>query len=277
MKTFSEIRESAKDPCWKGYQMVGMKKKGNKEVPNCVPKESSEVDEKLKVSYKDTGSYSVVFRNKNGKVESEVRADSKEKAEKQAKIRNKKVKPSEGAWEVVKTANESVGSAAKKPQNFVSPDGKTRTRMVPAKQDIVKKDSEDHHESTSEYGKSQEKIRDKKKKDAISSSDKDKLVRLKKMMSKEGVEEPISESHVIHKNGKPMSIKGKPVTATSQDHANKIINKLKAHPFNKDHKFTSVKAGSSSGSTPPQKTNQPYKIRRNRSSMPAWRYAERGE
>jgi len=25
------------DPCWKGYKMVGMKKKGGKEVPNCVP------------------------------------------------------------------------------------------------------------------------------------------------------------------------------------------------------------------------------------------------
>lgn len=29
---------SAKDdPCWKGYKMVGTKKKGGKEVPNCVP------------------------------------------------------------------------------------------------------------------------------------------------------------------------------------------------------------------------------------------------
>jgi len=27
------------DPCWKGYKMVGMKKKGKKEVPNCVPEE----------------------------------------------------------------------------------------------------------------------------------------------------------------------------------------------------------------------------------------------
>lgn len=26
------------DPCWDGYEMVGTKKKGNKEVPNCVPK-----------------------------------------------------------------------------------------------------------------------------------------------------------------------------------------------------------------------------------------------
>jgi hypothetical protein len=27
-----------KDPCWKNYEMVGMKKKNGKEVPNCVPK-----------------------------------------------------------------------------------------------------------------------------------------------------------------------------------------------------------------------------------------------
>ena len=26
-----------KDPCWKGYEMIGMKKKGNRKVPNCVP------------------------------------------------------------------------------------------------------------------------------------------------------------------------------------------------------------------------------------------------
>ena len=27
-----------KGPCWKGYEMVGTKKKGGKKVPNCVPK-----------------------------------------------------------------------------------------------------------------------------------------------------------------------------------------------------------------------------------------------
>ena len=26
-----------KDPCWKGYEMIGMKKKGGRKVPNCVP------------------------------------------------------------------------------------------------------------------------------------------------------------------------------------------------------------------------------------------------
>lgn len=27
-----------KSPCWKDYEMIGMKKKGGKKVPNCVPK-----------------------------------------------------------------------------------------------------------------------------------------------------------------------------------------------------------------------------------------------
>ena len=27
-----------KGPCWEGYEMIGMKKKGGKTVPNCVPK-----------------------------------------------------------------------------------------------------------------------------------------------------------------------------------------------------------------------------------------------
>ena len=29
--------EDDKDPCWDGYHMVGMKNKGGKKVPNCVP------------------------------------------------------------------------------------------------------------------------------------------------------------------------------------------------------------------------------------------------
>jgi hypothetical protein len=43
MKSIKDILEAAKmksaDPCWKGYQMVGMKDKGGKKVPNCVPEE----------------------------------------------------------------------------------------------------------------------------------------------------------------------------------------------------------------------------------------------
>ena len=32
------------DPCWKGYEMIGKKNKGGKEVPNCVPKEQKSFD-----------------------------------------------------------------------------------------------------------------------------------------------------------------------------------------------------------------------------------------
>lgn len=35
-----------KDPCWKGYEMVGMKKKGGRKVPNCVPVKEEQIDEK---------------------------------------------------------------------------------------------------------------------------------------------------------------------------------------------------------------------------------------
>lgn len=34
---FAKSVKEDKDPCWKGYEMVGMKKKGGKRVPNCVP------------------------------------------------------------------------------------------------------------------------------------------------------------------------------------------------------------------------------------------------
>jgi hypothetical protein len=43
-----------KDPCWKGYRQLGMKKKNGKEVPNCVPESSSHIREgSLKVSRTD--------------------------------------------------------------------------------------------------------------------------------------------------------------------------------------------------------------------------------
>ena len=42
MKRFKDFYTEAKkmkgpDPCWKGYEMIGKKMKGGKEVPNCVP------------------------------------------------------------------------------------------------------------------------------------------------------------------------------------------------------------------------------------------------
>ena len=37
-----KLKGGAKDPCWTGYKMVGTKKKGGREVPNCVPREGTE-------------------------------------------------------------------------------------------------------------------------------------------------------------------------------------------------------------------------------------------
>lgn len=36
------VERMKNDPCWKGYAMVGKKKKGGKTVPNCVPVKKSE-------------------------------------------------------------------------------------------------------------------------------------------------------------------------------------------------------------------------------------------
>jgi hypothetical protein len=43
-KAGNDLKED-KDPCWKGYEMIGMKKKGGRKVPNCVPKNEEKVDE----------------------------------------------------------------------------------------------------------------------------------------------------------------------------------------------------------------------------------------
>lgn len=50
-QTFKQFME--KDtPCWKGYEMIGTKKKNGKEVPNCVPKEEQEEKAKAKLKEK---------------------------------------------------------------------------------------------------------------------------------------------------------------------------------------------------------------------------------
>ena len=39
-----EFKEDDADPCWEGYKQLGMKQKGGKEVPNCVPKDDLAVE-----------------------------------------------------------------------------------------------------------------------------------------------------------------------------------------------------------------------------------------
>lgn len=50
IKLFEEFVKENKDenPCWDGYEMVGMKEKDGKEVPNCVPKKKKKSKKKKK-------------------------------------------------------------------------------------------------------------------------------------------------------------------------------------------------------------------------------------
>ena len=50
----AEMDEGKGDPCWDTHKQVGMKKKGNRMVPNCVPKEEVELDERTRYA-KETG------------------------------------------------------------------------------------------------------------------------------------------------------------------------------------------------------------------------------
>lgn len=37
-KTTRRKKSTTPDPCWKGYEKLGMKMKNGKKVPDCVPK-----------------------------------------------------------------------------------------------------------------------------------------------------------------------------------------------------------------------------------------------
>lgn len=51
MIKLKDILNEERGPCWKGYQQVGMKEKGGKEVPNCVP-ESVSINEVVSKTFK---------------------------------------------------------------------------------------------------------------------------------------------------------------------------------------------------------------------------------
>ncbi|WP_439880853.1 hypothetical protein ACSX1A_17065 [Pontibacter sp. MBLB2868] len=40
-KTDKKNNLKENNPCWKGYEPIGLKKKDEEEVPNCVPEKSS--------------------------------------------------------------------------------------------------------------------------------------------------------------------------------------------------------------------------------------------
>ena len=57
--TFKKMREA----CWSGFKQVGMKKKGKKLVPNCVPEEEQKEDAPAN-AFKMVVQKPVIFNNK---------------------------------------------------------------------------------------------------------------------------------------------------------------------------------------------------------------------
>jgi hypothetical protein len=42
-----KLKDILYEDCWKGYKQIGVKKKGNNLVPNCVPDEVSKLKESI--------------------------------------------------------------------------------------------------------------------------------------------------------------------------------------------------------------------------------------
>jgi hypothetical protein len=66
---FREILES----CWQGYRQAGMKKKGDRMVPNCVPVSEAELEENLRKWFKEKW----VRFGPDGKIRGDCARDSK--------------------------------------------------------------------------------------------------------------------------------------------------------------------------------------------------------
>ena len=81
-KEFATVREGLLvmlekkkgDPCWVGYKQVGMKKKGGKQVPNCVPEEVENVEELYKGKHGQSDKEYMDSRSDAGK---QISGDSK--------------------------------------------------------------------------------------------------------------------------------------------------------------------------------------------------------
>jgi hypothetical protein len=63
--------------CWKGYSQIGMKKKGNRMVPNCVKNEEKLSEEKIQIPGVGVMSYDGLKKNVNKKVQDLLKRSKK--------------------------------------------------------------------------------------------------------------------------------------------------------------------------------------------------------
>ena len=65
------------DPCWKGYKQIGMKDKGGKQVPNCVPEAYDIWAEDGSFGYTMTGLIEAEYQGRKVKLGKPMQGDSK--------------------------------------------------------------------------------------------------------------------------------------------------------------------------------------------------------
>ena len=63
--------------CWKGYSQIGMKKKGNRMVPNCVKNEEKLSEEKIQIPGVGVMSFDGLKKNVNKKVQDLLKRSKK--------------------------------------------------------------------------------------------------------------------------------------------------------------------------------------------------------
>lgn len=198
--------------------------------------------------------YQLVFKDKNGKVLSSLDFESKAKAERQMKVRSKRLKPEDGSYEIFKVKGSMDESLRKDIASLSSkfPEGSKVRCKKSGKTGKVLTVGKDFIKVAVDGGK----VMDYKPSELTT--------------VKESVD--LEEGFAIHKDGKPFKIKGKEVVAKSKQAAMKTIDTLMDKPFNKDAKFTIVP-------TKPEKKVSPWHggYGRINKSTPNWRYAERGE
>jgi hypothetical protein len=151
----SDIDEAKEeDPCWNGYKKVGMKEKGNKKVPNCVP-------ESQKLTPKQS---KAIDKNHNGKVDAQ-----------DFDILNKDKKVEEG-----KTFKDEKGRSEKPWNKDRTQDRSTKKRERPSDMDECEvtegktfKDEKDR--SKNPWGKDRSDQRSTKKRERPSDLDENKV------------------------------------------------------------------------------------------------------
>ena len=177
-KEFATVREGLLvmlekkkgDPCWVGYKQVGMKKKGGKQVPNCVPEEVENVEELYKGKHGQSEKEYMDGRSNAGK---QISGDSKSSgaaySHRSFKGQGKPAKPGErqkaqGRMTPADRNELAIRKAALKKEEFVSEkkgskpdyldfdgDGNEKESMKKALKDKKKKGMKEQLEETGKF------------------------------------------------------------------------------------------------------------------------------